>query len=97
MQLPPSLAVVLLAIRVTTDAIAEDLPYLPTQSPLTLVSSNDGEFAQTFLKKPDEYVNRHAFAINIQILQAREGLKHTNADVVLRSRSDLFIHNKDII
>ena len=53
MKLPPSLAVVLLAIRVTTDAIAEDLPYLTTQSPLTLVSSNDGEFAQTFLKKPD--------------------------------------------
>ena len=50
----------------------------------------------SFLKKPDEYVNRHAFAINIQILQAREGLKHTNVDVVLRSRSDLFIHNKDI-
>ena len=50
----------------------------------------------SFLKKPDEYLNRHAFAINIQIFQAREVLKHTNAHIVLRSRSDLFIHNKDI-
>ena len=50
----------------------------------------------SFLKKKDEYVHPHAFTINISILQAREALKCIDADIILRSRSDLFIHNKEI-
>lgn len=33
--------------------LAQEPPYLTTRSPLTLLSSNDGEFAQIFLRKPD--------------------------------------------
>ena len=38
----------------------------------------------------------HSSTINHQIIGAREGLKGLNCDVVLKSKSDLFIHNEKI-
>jgi len=38
----------------------------------------------------------HSSTINHQIIGAREGLKKLNCDVILKSKSDLFIHNDKI-
>ncbi len=38
----------------------------------------------------------HPSTINHQIIGAREGLKELNCDVILKTKSDLFIHNEKI-
>ena len=43
-----SVAVVLVSLCLVFDAEAEDRPYLTTQSPITLFSTNDGEYNQLF-------------------------------------------------
>jgi WD40 repeat protein len=48
MNLPALFPVVLLSLDLAIAAQADDRPYLTTQTPLTLVSSNDGEFNQIF-------------------------------------------------
>ena len=45
--------VILLFASVTDDVVAQQRPYLTTRSPLTLLSSNDGEYAQLYQRTPD--------------------------------------------
>ena len=45
--------VMLVAASLTFQAAAQQRPYLTTQSPLTLLSSNDGEYAQLYQQTPD--------------------------------------------
>ena len=45
--------VMLVAASLTFQAAAQQRLYLTTQSPLTLLSSNDGEYAQLYQQTPD--------------------------------------------
>ena len=38
----------------------------------------------------------HSSNINLQIIGSREGLKEMSSEVILKCRSDIFIHNKNI-
>ena len=38
----------------------------------------------------------HSSNINLQIIGSRAGLKAMNSEVILKCRSDIFIHNKNI-
>ena len=56
------LAVLLTALLITLNAVfsnamAEDRPYLTTQTPLTLFSTNDGEANQQFQLTEDQTTN----------------------------------------
>ena len=49
-----NLPTMLLLLGLVPTALAEDRPYLTTQTPLTLLSSNDGEFNQLFQLTDDQ-------------------------------------------
>jgi len=54
MNVPTSFPAMLLLLGLVPTALAEDQPYLTTQTPLTLLSSNDGEFNQLFQLTDDQ-------------------------------------------
>ena len=45
----PTMTIVLISLCFVSNVTAEDRPYLTTQSPITLFSTNDGEFNQVHL------------------------------------------------
>ena len=53
MKCSASMLVMLVAAGVTFEVAAQQRPYLTTHSPLTLLSSNDGEYAQLHQLTPD--------------------------------------------
>ena len=54
MKLTSPLAIVVATIALSTTAVAQKLPFLTTQTPLTLFSTNDGEFNQIFQLTEDQ-------------------------------------------
>jgi|TARA_B100001559_G_C16464834_1_gene605992 hypothetical protein len=46
--------------------------------------------------KAPEFTKPHSSTINHQIIGTREGLKKLNCDIILKSKSDMFIHNENI-
>lgn len=47
-------------------------------------------------KLPSDAVFKNRANINYQIVGTQNGLKNMDSDIVLKTRSDIFIHNKDI-
>ena len=54
MKQTPALAIIAATIAFFTTAVAQKLPFLTTQTPLTLFSTNDGEFNQIFQLNEDQ-------------------------------------------
>ncbi len=46
--------------------------------------------------EPPEKTYPHQSSINLQIKGAQEGLKRINADIILKTKTDQFIHNNEI-
>jgi len=60
-------------------------------------SGIDCKIIQSELPKlPSDAVFKNRANINYQIVGTQNGLKNMNADIILKTRSDIFVHNKDI-